>query len=92
MQEIKAPCVREIKKLSLAETIAFAIDHVPAVDSTTLETLLALVNTSGTFGAISHQQLMAKMCLLVKYIPGTCQYSLLVLLDLLEIPVPARDF
>ena len=75
----------EIKKLYLKETVLFAINSIPQVDRTTLEKFLELVNTTGTFGVISHDQIIAKMRLTLKYVPGACVQSLLILADLLEI-------
>jgi hypothetical protein len=37
---------------------------------------------------MSHEQVVTKMALTVKYVPGACTYSLLVLVDLLELQVP----
>ena len=79
---------KELKKLQVSEAVAFAIAKIPDVDPTTLEKFLDLVNTSGTFGTISHEQIRAKMQLTLKYIPDACSHSLLVLADLLEISVP----
>lgn len=73
------------KKLHIAETVQFAVTHVPSVDRKTLETFLALVNTDGTFGSISAGQLVQRMRQLQKYVPRTCAHSLLVLADLLDL-------
>ncbi len=75
----------EIKKLQLEEMVLFAINHIPQVDSTTLEQFLELVNAGGTFGTISHEQVLKKMHQVLKYIPGACVRSMLILTDLLEI-------
>jgi hypothetical protein len=79
--------MREIKKLQVSEAVLFAIDNIPDVDQATLEKFLELVNTTGTFGAMSHEQLRAKMRLTLKYIPNACPHSLLILADLLGIPM-----
>jgi hypothetical protein len=76
-----------IKKLQISETVLFAIHNIPGIDQATLEKFLELVNTTGTFGAISHEQIIAKMHLTLKYIPDACPHSLLILGDLLEIPM-----
>jgi len=77
---------RTIKKLELKETVLFAINHIPQVNKATLEKFLELVNATGTFGAMSHEQILKKMALTLKYIPNACPQSLLILADLLEIP------
>jgi hypothetical protein len=75
-----------IKKLEIKETVLFAINHIPQVDQATLEKFLELVNATGTFGVISHEQILTKMALTLKYVPDACPHSLLILADLLEIP------
>lgn len=75
----------EIKKLHLEAVVLFASNNVPEVDPVTLERFLELVNAEGTFGTITHEQILKKMCLVLKYIPDACAHSLLVLIDLLEI-------
>lgn len=84
---MNAPGRTEIKKLHLQETIAFAISTVPDVDQATLEGLLQLVNTEGTHGVISHERLIDKMRQVLKYVPGACARSLMILADLLELPI-----
>ena len=81
-----------IKKLEIKETVLFAINHIPQVDQATLEKFLDLVNATGTFGAISHEQILAKMALTLKYIPDACPHSLLILADLLEMPKQKEPF
>ncbi len=81
----KAGLTNEIKKLKIEEIILFAINNIPEADPTTLEQFLELVNAGGTFGAISHEQILKKMHQLLKYIPGACAHSLLIVADLLEI-------
>ena len=81
----------EIKKLQLHQTVKFAILSIPTVDRRTLETLLELVNVDGTHGSISQARLMAKMRLMLKYVPETCAPSLLILADLLELPISGRQ-
>ncbi len=75
----------EIKKLYLEEIILFATNHIPEVDSTTLERFLELVNAGGTFGTISHKQVVWRMNQVLKYTPDGCIRSLVILLDLLGI-------
>jgi hypothetical protein len=76
---------QEIDKRHVAATVLFAINNVPHADQKTLEKFLELVNATGNFGPISQQQLIHKMDLLKKYVPETCDYSLLALAELLEI-------
>ena len=75
----------EIKKLKLEEVVLFAINNIPQVDPTTLNQFLELTNAGGTFGTISHQQILKKMRQVLKYVPGACVSSLVILMDLLEI-------
>jgi hypothetical protein len=82
----------EIKKLKIKETILFAMNNIPEADPTTLEQFLELVNAGGTFGAISHEQILKKMHQLLKYIPGACTHSLLIIADLLEIGLSKQLF
>jgi len=76
-----------IKKLYVSETVFFAINNVPLVDRTTLEKFLELINATGTFGALSHEQILTKMRLTLRYIPNACPRSLQILAELLDIPV-----
>ena len=73
----------EIKKYHNEETVNFAINHIPEVDQATLERFLELVYTSGNFGSISLDQISQKMRLTLKYVPGACSCSLLILIELL---------
>jgi|GEM_PF-1220565 len=75
----------EIKKLHLEAVVVFASCNIPEVDPATLKQFLELVNADGTFGSISHEQILKKMVMLLKYVPEVCPHSLMVLLDLLEI-------
>ena len=84
MRNTETP-TNEIKKLHLEAVVLFASCNIPEVDPTTLKQFLELVNTSGTFGSISHEQILKKMVMLLKYVPEACPHSLMVLLDLLEI-------
>lgn len=76
-----------IKKLYVSETVYFAINNIPLVDRTTLEKFLELVNATGTFGALSHEQILTKMRLTLRYVPNVCPRSLQILAELLDIPV-----
>jgi hypothetical protein len=79
-----------IKKLELNEMALFAINHIPDIDKVTLEKFIEFVNATGTFGAMSHEQVLTKMALILKYVPDACPHSLMILADLLEIPRPAE--
>ena len=80
----------QVKKLHLEKTVLFAINHVPQVDPVTLKLFLKLIKTEGEAGFMSHEQILQKMHQLLKYIPGTCPQTMLVLIDLLDIKPPRR--
>ena len=80
--------VNGIKKLYVKTTVEFAINHVPGVDQDTLEKFLELVNATGNFGPISETEIIEKMNLIMKYIPGACGHSLLTVAELLDIRFP----
>jgi hypothetical protein len=77
--------VKEIKKLKLEEVVLFAINHVPQADPTTLKQFLELVNAGGTFGTITHEQILKTMRQVLKYVPHASIRSFMILIDLLEI-------
>lgn len=79
--------INAIKKLYVSEMVLFAINSIPEVDQTTLEKFLELVNATGTFGILSHEQILTKMRLTLRYIPNACPRSLQILAELLEISV-----
>lgn len=78
----------KIQKRYVEATVYFTINHIPQADVSTLEKFLELINTNGNFGSITHQELLQKMGLLKKYIPETCEDSLMVLAELLGINWP----
>lgn len=80
----------EIKKLHLEGVVLFAINNIPEADSATLKQFLELANADGAFGSISHEQILRKMNQVLRYIPGACMQSLLILVDLLEIEASDR--
>ena len=80
---------QEINKRDVAATVLFAINNLPHADEKTLEQFLDLVNSTGNFGPVSHRELIQKMILLKKYVPNTCNDSLLALAELLGIQLPA---
>lgn len=78
----------EISKLHLHETVRFALEAIPDIHVNSLEKLVELVNTDGSHGTICQERLIAKMRHVLKYVPGACTESLLIVVDLLEIPIP----
>jgi hypothetical protein len=81
---------RKIDKKHVATAILFAVKHIPQTDETTLNKFLELVNTTGSFGWMSEQQILAEMQLMLKRVPGTCRDSLLTVLELLDVCVPLQ--
>ena len=81
---------QKIDKRHIEATILFAIQHVPETDVGTLERFLELIDATGSFGSITDTQLLQKMTVLVKYVPGSCRYSLLMLAELLGICLPVE--
>jgi hypothetical protein len=88
MNEAKIAPANEIKKLHVKATVEFAIDNIPDVDQNTLEKFLELVNATGNFGPISEDEIIEKMNLIMKYIPGASGRSLLTVAELLDIRFP----
>ncbi len=83
---------QRINKRDVAATVLFAINNLPHSDEATLERFLELVNATGNFGPVSHQELVQKMILLKKHVPETCDDTLLALADLLGIQIPIYIF
>ncbi len=77
--------IGKIKKQHIEATISFAIDNIPDIEKTTLEKFLELLNTTGNFGSITEEEFIEKVRIFRKYIPGACDYSLLTLVELLDI-------
>ena len=82
----------EINKRDVAATVLFAINNIPHANEETLERFLELVNATGNFGPISHRELIHKMILLKRFVPETCDTSLLALAELLGIQLTTRNF
>ena len=82
---------KQVKKLQVKDAVSFAIENIPQADQLTLEKFLAIVNTTGTFGSLTHEQFREKMRFTLKYIPDACPHSLLIVAELLEIPMTARQ-
>jgi hypothetical protein len=85
MMSNTATATIEIKKLHLEAMVYIAIDNIPQVDPTTLKRFLELVQAEGTFGTISHEQILRGMYAVMKQTPDASIHSLIILLDLLEI-------
>jgi hypothetical protein len=83
---------QEINKRDVAATVMFAINNIPHANDETLERFLELVNATGNFGPVSHRELIEKMILLKKFVPETCDYSLLAVAELLGIPLTPHNF
>ena len=81
---------QKIDKRHIEATILFAIQHIPETDVGTLERFLELIDATGSFGSITDRQLLQKMTVLVKYVPGSCRYSLLMLAELLGVCLPVE--
>ncbi len=79
---------RKIDKKHIATVVLFAVKYIPHTDEATLHKFLELVNTTGSFGWITEQQLLAEMKLMLKHVPSTCQNSLLTVLEFLDVCVP----
>ena len=80
----------KIDKKHVAAMATFAINNIPGADKFTLQKFLELMNTTGSFGPITVEQLIQKMSFMLKYIPETCGRSLLILVELLDIYVPVE--
>ncbi|MCB0210814.1 MAG: hypothetical protein KDJ52_15860 [Anaerolineae bacterium] len=74
-----------VTRESVEAAVHFAAKNIPGVDEGTLHKFLELVNTTSDFGLITKHELLEKMRLIRKYIPSTCQYSLMMLAELLEL-------
>ena len=77
-----------IEKKYISARIMFAMKNVPGVDQFTLNKLLELLNTTGTFGWITARQLVNDMKLMIKYVPGTSIPTLLIFIDLIDVWLP----
>lgn len=84
MIRVAIPPKTEFKRLTIRQTVEFAINNLPQVDPTTLEKFLTLVYASGHHGSLTAEEIQLKMGRLLRYVPDSCPYSLLILADLLE--------
>lgn len=80
------PKLALVKREKVEAAVLFAVQNIPGVDKTTLHKFLDFVNTTNDFGAITTHELVEKMRLLRKYIPSSCEYSLMMLAELLDLP------
>jgi hypothetical protein len=85
MKHPDASTTHKIDKKYITALTIFAINNIPDIDEFTLKKFLELMNTTGSFGTITDEQLIEVMSLIMKYVPGTCIHSLCVLVDLLGI-------
>ena len=74
-----------IKRERVEAAVLFAAQNIPGIDGDTLHKFLDFVNTTSDLGLITKHELLEKMRLIRKYIPNTCQYSLMMLAELLEL-------
>ena len=77
--------VSKIDKKHVTAMATFAINNIPSTDQFTLNKFLELMNTTGSFGSVTAEQLLETMRLMMKYVPGTCNQSLFVLVELLGV-------
>lgn len=89
MTSAKLPSIR---RESVQTAVTFAAHNIPGVDEDTLHKFLDFVNTSNDFGSITKHELLEKMRLIRKYVPNTCQYSLMMLAELLELHPQEKAF
>ena len=73
----------------IASVAKFAEKHIQGIDQKTMRWLVELVEISGSGGWVTEYDLLERMRLLRKYVPGSCQYTMLVLAELLELNLPA---
>ena len=79
-----------IDKKQLNTLTVFAMRNIPETDEFTLKKFLELVNTTGSIGPITLEQLKEAMRLTIKYMPQTCPYSLLIVVELLNVHLPLQ--
>ncbi len=87
MRKKKSRLFSQIKKQQVEAAALFALSNIPEIDPTTTRRYLELVNATN-FDPISRDELREKMRLLLKYVPGSCYFSLYVLAALLDIKAP----
>ncbi len=88
MVDINEVLACKIDKKCIIARITFALKNIPEADTFTLNKLIELLNTTGTFGSITALQLLSEMHMMKRYIPQTCPKTLWMLLDLLKSCVP----
>ena len=80
-----SPRLALIKREKVEAAVTFAAQNIPGVDKATLHKFLEFVNTSNDFGTVTTHELLEKMRLLRKYIPNSCEYSLMMVAELLDL-------
>jgi hypothetical protein len=85
MRHLDAAMPHKIDKKYVTAMTIFAKNNIPGTDEFTLNKFLELMNTTGSFGTVTDEQLVETMRAMTKYIPGICTHSLGVLIELLQI-------
>lgn len=80
-----------LDKRHIASVVSFAVRYIPEADEVTLYRFLELVNVNGSVGWIAFGDILEKMRLMVKHIPGSHTASLLLVIELLDIPLLADE-
>jgi len=89
MNRLNVPPGYKIDKKQISATAMFAVNNIPGVDRHTLQKLLEMMNTSGSFGSITVEQFERLLDLTEEYIvDGREDCSLEVLIKLLSIHTP----
>lgn len=88
MSDQKKPGSNKIDKQHISAMASFAIRNIPEADERTLNKFVELMHTTGSFGALTEEQLLGTINLTMKYLPNACAFSLLTLLDLLSVYWP----
>lgn len=90
MGQVSTTVAPKIDKKHVAAMSAFAIKYIPDTDSNTLNQFMELLNTNGSHGWLSAEQLLVAMRVMVGCVPGTHVDSLLTLIELLDIYLPLK--
>ena len=73
-----------IDKSHLSAMAIFAINNVPHTDKFTLNKFLEVINTTGSFGSLSLDQIVTIMQWMIKNLPNVKKRSFLTLIELLS--------
>jgi hypothetical protein len=76
---------RKIKKYQVEMTVQFAMQNIPTIDRNTLEKFSELITATGNFGPVSEIEIIEKMNLIIRYIPGASVQSLQIVAELLDL-------